>query len=159
MRRLYNYEGNHIKEDQGARDLDLYRCICITSQTTIDEVLQYLQRWICSQAKWLQSRMDQEAPTVTPSNFITTKENQENQECESSSSSLDSVKLANPVVVYRTQRGHDAEYMLEREYAILLMGAMLRIKGWAPSPGQIYLFLVGTQSERSSSDNSYKLED
>ncbi|KAA6367661.1 MAG: hypothetical protein EZS28_036813 [Streblomastix strix] len=55
-------------------------------------------------------------------NFITTKDNQESQERENPSFSVDCARLAKPEVVHRAQRDHEVEDILKRGQASLTDG-------------------------------------
>ncbi|KAA6333403.1 MAG: hypothetical protein EZS28_053177, partial [Streblomastix strix] len=119
MRRILNQERNPLEDAQGAWDLDLYRHICDTREPTMHEILQYLQRQVCCQTKWIQSRMGQGNSATSPTNLLTTEDYKEGQERISIVSSLDSARLAKLVVVHRTQRDYMTEDMHRREYASL----------------------------------------
>ncbi|KAA6356139.1 MAG: hypothetical protein EZS28_048334, partial [Streblomastix strix] len=117
MRRLCNQERNPLEDAQGAWDLDLYRHICDTCEPTMHEVLQYLQRQVCCQAKWIQSRMGQGNSVTSPTNLLITEDQKESQERTNLVSSLDSARLAKLEVVQRTERDYKTEDMIRREYA------------------------------------------
>ncbi|KAA6357721.1 MAG: hypothetical protein EZS28_046752 [Streblomastix strix] len=123
MRRLRNQEKSPLEDAQGAWDLDLYRHICNTREPTMNKVLQYLQRQVCCQAKWIQSRMGLGNSVTSPTNLLTTEDYKEDQERASPIRSLDSARLDKLEVVHRTERDYKTEDMLSREYASLTNGS------------------------------------
>ncbi|KAA6398222.1 MAG: hypothetical protein EZS28_006246 [Streblomastix strix] len=159
MQRERNEERSPLEDTQGAWDLELYRCIYDTRKPIMHEVLQYLQRQHCCQAKLIQSIMVQGSSTTALTNFITTENYKEDQTRASSNRSLDCAKMAKLEVVNGVERDCNAEEMLKCKYASLTNGSetqkqRLGAATWIDLP-----FLVRTKTEKSFSDNCYKLED
>ncbi|KAA6385607.1 MAG: hypothetical protein EZS28_018866 [Streblomastix strix] len=123
MRRQCNQEISLLEETQVALDLDHYRYISNTRDTTMHEILQYIHRQVCSQAKYVQSRMVQGSYLASLTNLSTTENYQEGQKREGLISSLDSARLAQSDVVHKAERDCNAEDMLRREYASLTNGS------------------------------------
>ncbi|KAA6403118.1 MAG: hypothetical protein EZS28_001347 [Streblomastix strix] len=123
MRRLHNQERNPLEDAQRAWDLDLYRHICNQREPIMHEVLQYLQKQVCCQANWIQSRTGQGNSVTSHIYLLITEDYKEDQKRASLISSCDSARLAKLEVVHRTERDYKTEDMLRREYASLTNGS------------------------------------
>ncbi|KAA6393562.1 MAG: hypothetical protein EZS28_010910 [Streblomastix strix] len=149
---------NLLKDNDGAQYVSFLKYICDISELIVFKVLQYLQRQVFGQAKWIQSRMGQGNSVTSPINPLTTEDYKEVQERASLISSLDSARLAKLEVVHRTERDCNTEEILWREFTSLTNGSetqkqMLCSANWKDLP-----FLMGAKTEREYFDYYYKVE-